>query len=104
MIRFIIFYWIVLNWRRQIGSLLETYLVILIFIIVQCFATKSHLKNFLDEEFLEVMKTEIMPCLQATLEKNKKKHLLRWWCTIVKLLGTHLHDGLPLINVVMKVQ
>ena len=44
-----------------------------------------------------------MPCLLEMLEETKSKDVLKYWSTLVKLLGKHLHIGAELINKVMKV-
>ena len=44
-----------------------------------------------------------MPALLESLERTRSKDVLSHWCTVVKILGKHLHAGSMLINRVMKV-
>ena len=50
-----------------------------------------------------MIREKLMPCLLEMLEETKSKDILKYWCTVVKRLGKHLHIGAELINKVMKV-
>ena len=56
-----------------------------------------------DIESIAMIREKLMPCLLEMLEETKSKDILKYWSTVVKLLGKHLHIGAELINKVMKV-
>ena len=58
---------------------------------------------FTDTEGLEFIRDQLMPSLLEKLERTRSKDVLSYWCTVVKILRSHLHASNSLINRVMKV-